>query len=151
MELSELDIFRFRGFINKTDSCWLWTSHKQGQYGYGGFTVRHRTYSAHRISWMIYKGEIPKGILVLHKCDVPMCVNPDHLYLGTCADNHRDMIQRKRARYHYAERSHCAKGHELSGSNVEMRSDAPTARRCVPCRREYMRMKMKQYRAAGRG
>lgn len=53
-------------------------------------------FAAHRISWEIHRGNIPKGMYVLHKCDVPGCVNPDHLYLGTQSENMRDAYHRGR-------------------------------------------------------
>jgi len=76
--------------------CWLWT---EGLFkgGYGNIhTTGKSCTQAHRISWQIYKGPIPKGLHVLHKCDVPSCVNPDHLFLGTHLDNMKDKVKKGR-------------------------------------------------------
>lgn len=73
------------------DECWLFLGSKNGDgYGtYGGTT-------AHRLSWEIHRGEIPKGKWVLHHCDNPPCINPDHLYTGSASDNNFDMYRRRR-------------------------------------------------------
>jgi len=84
----------------RKDECWPWKAHKNPR-GYGAFhlwvdgkwTVRY----ASRVSWMIHFGDIPDGMSVLHKCDNPECTNPDHLFLGTQADNARDMANKGRA------------------------------------------------------
>lgn len=78
--------------------CWLWEGGAQ-QHGYGKFTVKGKPRWAHRVAWELYKGPIPKGLSVLHKCDVPACVNPDHLFLGTAKDNVHDAIAKKRMNY----------------------------------------------------
>ncbi len=71
--------------------CWLWTGYVE-RYG-----VFHRV-KAHRAAWTFYKGEIPQGKRVLHHCDVPSCVNPEHLFLGTLRDNTQDSIKKGRFR-----------------------------------------------------
>src|SRR4030042_5725989 len=77
------------------NGCWEWTASKDRN-GYGMF--RHETLSssrgslAHRFSWEIHYGPIPPGLCVLHHCDNPICVRPDHLLLGTNADNMADKI-----------------------------------------------------------
>lgn len=77
--------------VEKTDTCWLWKGNKK-ENGYGRYFIGSGRYiRAHRFSWSHLNGEIPKGLLVLHKCDVRECVKPDHLYLGTHKDNMRDM------------------------------------------------------------
>lgn len=76
--------------------CWLWvgglTTH-----GYGRMKVPGPRRGAHRVSWEIHRGPIPAGMHVLHRCDIPACVNPGHLFLGTQADNMRDMYAKGRA------------------------------------------------------
>jgi hypothetical protein len=78
--------------------CWLWI----GCVNTGGYgTIYFRGYGrkAHRVSWFLVKGEIPRGKFVLHKCDTPACVNPDHLFLGTQRDNVIDCVKKKRWRH----------------------------------------------------
>src|SRR5690348_13985474 len=73
--------------------CWLWTASTAGK-GYGQFGLGRRGAGiamAHRFSWELHNGAIPEGLAVLHKCDTPLCVRPDHLRIGTMGDNNRDM------------------------------------------------------------
>ena len=92
------DIFpkRFLKKIEVTPNCWLW---KTGKFkgGYGQYWSDGRGISAHRYSWICAFGQIPKGLSVLHKCDNPRCVNPNHLFLGTTKDNSIDMVSKNRA------------------------------------------------------
>lgn len=82
------------------DACWLWTGAKGCTFGHGAFTVRldgaQRHVYAHRVSWMLAHGVIPDQLQVNHHCDVPRCVNPAHLYLGTQRDNVHDAVRRGR-------------------------------------------------------
>ena len=82
-------------FIPEQNSgCWIWIS--ADTEGYGDFYFHPTFERAHRASWMLYRGEIPAGIFVLHKCDNPSCVNPNHLFLGTNDDNMKDMVRKGR-------------------------------------------------------
>jgi hypothetical protein len=83
--------------VNKTETCWLWTaSVSNAGYGQLGDPIRRSMISAHRVAWEVTHGPIPIGQCVLHKCDVKVCVNPDHLFLGTKAENTRDCISKGR-------------------------------------------------------
>ena len=88
---------RFFSRVEKTEGCWVWKSASDAN-GYGKISYRGRHESAHRVSYMIHVGEIPKDMFVLHKCDNPPCVNPCHLFLGTPTDNVHDMIKKGRAK-----------------------------------------------------
>ena len=101
MEFTKEEVTRFEAKILKSESCWEWIGMKF-QTGYGMFSVSQKRYgrktiSSHRVSWMIHSGmDIPKGMWICHTCDNRICVNPDHLYLGTPRDNNRDTVNRGR-------------------------------------------------------
>lgn len=86
---------RFFEKVTKTDSCWLWHRVPLGK-RYGQFRLGSKMIPAHRASWMLHNGKIPQGLYIRHKCDNPICVNPEHLELGTQKDNMNDMTSRKR-------------------------------------------------------
>lgn len=83
--------------------CWLWTAGVDAK-GYGRIGALRKNQKAQRIAWQLYRGDIPCGLSVLHKCDVRCCVNPEHLFLGDNADNTYDMIAKCR---HYRKLKDC--------------------------------------------
>ena len=93
---SRSDEERFWAKVEKSGECWIWTASRRGK-GYGLVRFRGRNAQAHRASYEMHNGPIPDGAVVRHKCDNPPCVNPDHLELGTVADNNRDMSERGRS------------------------------------------------------
>lgn len=84
---------------NGPDACWLWIGGTRGSQGYGAFKANGVMDSAHQVSWVLHRGPIPEGMQVLHNCptgDNPLCVKPDHLWLGTHAQNMADRNAKKR-------------------------------------------------------
>ena len=79
------------------NGCWIWNRYV-GRNGYGQVAVSHKTSMPHRVMYQAHNGEIPKGLVVMHACDNRLCVNPDHLSLGTQGDNVRDCVAKGRAR-----------------------------------------------------
>lgn len=85
--------------VVKSDGCWTWIGTKFGPMGYGVVRWRRKNTPAHKLSWILANGEIPVQddvLCVCHKCDNPVCVRPDHLFLGTYGDNIRDMASKGR-------------------------------------------------------
>lgn len=93
------------------DDCWEW----QGglSHGYGRVGLNNKTISTHKAMFEMFKGPVPSGMFLCHHCDNPKCCNPDHLFLGTQADNMKDCAKKKR--HVFGERSKLAK---LSNSDV---------------------------------
>lgn len=92
-----LQRFWLKVLVVGSEDCWIWLACKRAK-GYGGFSVLGGPMLAHRFSWIIHHGPIPKGLCVLHACDNRLCVNPNpgHLFLGTELDNYNDMVQKGR-------------------------------------------------------
>lgn len=95
--------------VDDITGCWNWSRYRNAL-GYGVLGVPlDRTMLAHRYAWEVYKGVVPAGLCVLHRCDNPSCVNPEHLFLGTQADNNEDMHNKGRGVIPRGETHGCAK------------------------------------------
>jgi hypothetical protein len=120
---------RFFSKVRKTDTCWIWTGRKSGKNDYGGFNSGNKHYRTHRYSYELYFGPIPVGLEVLHKCDTPLCVNPEHLFLGTQKDNINDAKKKGRLHARFYPNDFCKNGHRIG-------TDGKGERVCLVCRNE---------------
>jgi len=96
--------------------CHECTSHSKSDFGYAFFVREGKRYRIHRYVYISHYGEIPVGNVICHKCDNPSCINIDHLYMGTQADNMRDMIQRGRGKYE----ARSGNDHPMAKANEQM-------------------------------
>jgi hypothetical protein len=123
--------------------CHEWTGAKKAN-GYGEFYSRSLgRVLAHRFSWLIHRGKIPAGLMVLHKCHNRGCVNPDHLYIGTARDNALDAIKAGRMVTPTMGLTHCPKGHEFMAVAWKR-----PQKLCRICQRAYSAARRKERRAA---
>lgn len=114
-------IGRFWSKVTKTDTCWLWNGDKS-KFGHGRFLYDNLRVNAHRYSYETFVGPIPEGLLVCHKCDVPACVNPDHLFLGTQKDNIQDCVKKGRWTQAKLKKLHpewCVRGSKAGNSKLK--------------------------------
>lgn len=109
--------------------CIVWTGTRSID-GYGRITVAGQVRYAHRVSFETFSGQCADGHVVMHACDNPPCVNPNHLRLGTQSDNLRDCYEKGRARPGWGARTHCINGHELTGENLGFRRGGRVCRAC---------------------
>lgn len=125
---------RFLAKVQKKDGCWLWTASTIGG-GYGGFWLAGRMRLAHRVAYELWVGAIPEGTDLDHfRCETPGCVNPDHLRPASPREN---TLRGKGPAAVNAAKTHCKRGHPLSGDNLYVRTNGN--RTCRECHRTYMR------------
>lgn len=113
------------------NGCWLWTGARTGD-GYGLLSVNGRLILAHRLAFVLFNRPLTFDKCVLHRCDVPNCIAPDHLFAGTKQDNTDDMIAKGRDRFSRP-KDHCKRGHPWSPENT--RRDQQGYKVCRTCAR----------------
>jgi hypothetical protein len=125
---------RFWEKVSTSDGCWEWLG-ATGDRGYGVFRYKGKNVRAHKFAYELRHGVVPAGLFVCHRCDNPKCVRVDHLFLGTPAENVKDMMEKGRAKFPGAinpkkhEAHHFTKLSELQVQRIRIVGDALTQKR----------------------
>lgn len=136
---------KFKTKVHKTASCWLWTSSKNTK-GYGQLSHGGKHLMAHKVALELAGTQIPSGMVVDHVCRNRACVNPDHLRVVTPRVNALENSESLSAKN--AAKTHCLRGHPLSGANLRPRLGKKVFRECAACATE---QEQRRYQARKRG
>lgn len=128
---------RFWAKVDKSGECWIWNGARAGN-GYGQVNFGNKRQKAHRWIYEQEVGPIPVGMDCCHKCDVRLCVRPEHLFVGTRSDNMRDCADKGRnSRIGKSLQTHCSRGHLFDHVNTIVRPNGQ--RRCRVCKLQWDR------------
>lgn len=138
------DELESRSIPEPNSGCFIWLGAARGE-GYGVVRLgsnldgTRRLEGASRLMWKIVNGPIPEGKIICHRCDNPFCINLDHLFVGTFADNSQDCVKKGRLNHWAWRQTHCKRGHELFGPNLLRSSGRRYCRACMKMRYEAKR------------
>jgi hypothetical protein len=140
--------------IKRTPSgCWEFQGARNGRLKYGNLSFRGRYQPAHRVAYELTNGAIPEGLVVMHSCDNPPCINPEHLSLGTIADNNADRDRKGRGyiptggEQFHRDKTHCPAGHPYAGEHLRVRPNGH--RYCRTCANQHRRERRSAARERG--
>ena len=119
--------------VEGLSECWLWQGSKNHK-GYGYISVLKKNKRVHRVYWEEVNGHIPEGLCLLHKCDIPPCINPEHEFLGTNLDNIKDRDLKGRCQKHNSKKTHCKYNHIYSVENTIWNKN--NSRTCKKCKKK---------------
>jgi len=114
--------------------CMLWLG-LANKNGYGKIGFKYKSWTAHRLSFHLFKQNLKHGDLICHKCDTPACINPDHLFIGTPLTNMQDKVSKGRLKNQNMAKTHCKHGHEFNAENTKysITNIGNQKRICVTC------------------
>ncbi len=118
------------------DGCWEWQGNRS-ESGYGRVKIDGVRWQAPRLAYKLWHGRLARDLFVCHACDNPPCVRPDHLWLGTQADNLRDAYAKGRKVSPQVNKTHCPAGHPYAGENLVIAKSGQ--RVCRQCARAHSR------------
>lgn len=144
---------RFWAKVDRSGDCWIW----QGARGVNRrgmlrpqFSIAGKSHPAYRALWILLYGPLPDRIYVLHKCDNPMCVNPDHLFTGTQSENMLDAKAKGRLNFANSKKTHCPQGHPYSGDNLVLDHKGRDCRACRKVRHRVSKERASARRSQGK-
>lgn len=144
MLIDDKIIARFEAKIKLgKNGCWEWKS-ATAYYKYGNFWFGSKLIKAHRFSYSYYLNETIENKIICHHCDNSSCVNPFHLFEGTQSDNIRDCVNKNRLNSHNTNKTHCIRGHKLSGKNLYLYKNKRICKACSKMRTFTYRNKRKK-------
>lgn len=150
MDADTLTRFDAKWIAEPNTGCFLWTSSLRSS-GYGELWVKRGGQAAHRLAYEHHVGPIPPGLCVLHRCDTPACVNPEHLFVGTNQDNVDDKMRKGRHKHGQTPRAAvCIRGHALDASSkIVIPRRGRTEHACKACAKIREKVYRDRRKAAG--